>query len=145
LELALRVVDGIPDSVAPGLLSAHIQVLGAPADIVEPGAQLTVPLRIQNLGNTLWRRDSSSGIGAVTVAAHLHSASGALVAWDHVHQRLNRDVEPGGVIEVPLDLCAPDVEGDFVFEIDLVDEGIAWFGARGSETRRLTTSVRRGR
>jgi SAM-dependent methyltransferase len=139
LRIGFTVSDRIPDSTDPGLLRADIHCPAEPVRVA-PGTDYVVTLRVTNSGNTLWRH-SAPGTGFVTAAAHLYTGAGQLVEWDHVHERLPRDVGPAEEIVVALALRAPGQEGAFVLEFDMVDEGIAWFGSTGSETPRRPLQV----
>ena len=37
--------------------------------------------------------------------------------------------------------AAPEAPGDYILELDVVQEGVAWFGARGSKTLRASVGV----
>ncbi len=90
-----------------------------------------------NLGNTRWRSAVRATGGHVTLGAHLLDESREMIAFDHLRSPLPQDVEPGQTIELRADAPVPATPGRYLLELDLVDEGIAWFGALGSPTLRL--------
>jgi hypothetical protein len=51
------------------------------------------------------------------------------------------DVAPGAEVERALVVKAPDKEGDYVLELDMVQEGVAWFAQKGSEALKLKIKV----
>lgn len=51
------------------------------------------------------------------------------------------DVEPGSSAQVTVLVTAPQAEGAYWLELDLVQEGVGWFGERGSPTLRLPCLV----
>ena len=53
-----------------------------------------------------------------------------------------RDVRPGETIEIPLNINAPSPGGNYQLEIDMLQEGVSWFGLRGSPTVRLPVVIR---
>jgi hypothetical protein len=53
------------------------------------------------------------------------------------------DLRPGDEIELPLTITAPQHEGDYVLEIDMVQEAVSWFGEKGSKTLRSRVRVTR--
>ena len=53
------------------------------------------------------------------------------------------DLLPGSEVELPLTVKAPEEPGDYVFEIDMVHEGVTWFYERGATPLRLMVRVER--
>jgi len=54
---------------------------------------------------------------------------------------LNKDLKPGEETEVPLVITAPKEPGEYILEIDAVQEGVAWFRDKGSPTARTKITV----
>jgi hypothetical protein len=68
------------------------------------------------------------------LGAHLLDGQRRLLALDHARAPLLRDVAPRDAIEMEMTLAVPGEAGRYLIEIDLVAEGVAWFGALGSPT-----------
>jgi hypothetical protein len=135
LELKLDVTAEATDSRSPGLLMARITVSdGVRAIRSATGSLVRLPLRIANEGNTLWLDRPVASGGYVAVGGHLYGASRELLALDLFRTLLPRAVAPGEAVELLCEFRAPDRAGRYLVEIDMVDEGIAWFGAHGSPT-----------
>ena len=134
LELDLEVTPDVPDSANPGVLRATLEVL-RPAGPVRARPRSTVPVRVRatNIGNTRWLC-ASSGVGQVMLGAHLLDAERRLLVLDHARTALDHDVPPRETIEIEIAPAAPAAAGRYLIEIDLVAEGLAWFGALGSPT-----------
>jgi hypothetical protein len=47
-------------------------------------------------------------------------------------------------VGIPLLITAPEIPGDYVLEIDMVQEGVSWFGLKGSQTWRGNVRVESG-
>jgi hypothetical protein len=75
------------------------------------------------------------------VGGHLYDAERRLLEQDYFRVALPRSVAPGEGLELECRFAAPQRSGRYVVEIDLVDEGIAWFGSRGSSPLSLELSV----
>jgi SAM-dependent methyltransferase len=134
LELALEVTDDVPTSDNPGLLRATLEVRHPASPVrARVGGVVAVDVRATNIGNTLWR-GSSPGVGQVMLGAHLLDGQRRLLALDHARAPLLRDVAPRDAIEVEMTLPVPAEAGRYLIEIDVVAEGVAWFGALGSPT-----------
>jgi hypothetical protein len=124
-----------PDSIDPGVLRARIEVAGRGRDLEAPaGSRVTLRVRVTNTGNTLWLHAPRTQGGQVALGGHLRDGGGALVEQDLFRAPLPRDVGPGESVEVSCAFSVPEVPGRYSVELDLVDEGITWFGARGSAT-----------
>ncbi|MGH2451734.1 MAG: S8 family serine peptidase [Candidatus Limnocylindria bacterium] len=86
-----------------------------------PAAQVTVT----NPGAAVW---NAQGRAPVNVSAHWLDASGAVLVWDGPRTPLPGDVRPGQSVTLTVALGAPPAGATHVV-IDLVAEGVRWFGA----------------
>ena len=124
------------DLQQPAVLPVRPDQLDADGEAVDWSAvSALVPVRVRctNIGNTLWLA-SPSGSGQVMLGAHLLDEQRRLLALDHARAPLPRSVRPGEAIEVAMTLPAPATPGRYLIEVDLVAEGMAWFGSLGSPT-----------
>jgi len=140
IDFVLEVGDGRPDSKAPGRLLAELELVGdAGGRRARPGALVGLRLRVRNTGNTLWL--SAPGGGQVTLGGHLRDGHGQLLEQDLFRARLPRDLAPDEQGEIELSFSAPAAPGAYVVELDLLIEGLTWFGPRGSATLSLPLTV----
>ena len=51
------------------------------------------------------------------------------------------DLQPSESVELPLTINAPDSPGTYILQIDAIQEGVAWFGDRGSQILSLKIKV----
>ncbi len=100
---------------------------------------MRLSVRVKNAGNTLWLSGERRR-GTVALGGHLY-ASGALAELDFLRVALPRDVAPGEALELSFAFQAPARPGSYALELDMVDEGIAWFEKRGSRTARVELLV----
>ena len=68
------------------------------------------------------------------LGAQLCDASGDLINRDFARAWLPQTLAPGGTLEVPIEIPAPERPGRYALKFDLVSEGIDWFEHCGSET-----------
>jgi hypothetical protein len=137
-EIALEVADEPTDSASPGLLRARIEA--SPSALSgAAGSSLRLDVRVANEGNTLWLHEEPPGEGAgqVRLGGHLLSEAGETLDVDFFRAALPRPVAPGNSVEVTCEVAAPARPGRYVLELDMVDEGITWFGPTGSPTLRV--------
>jgi hypothetical protein len=51
------------------------------------------------------------------------------------------NLPPGGTVELPLTITAPNGPGIYIMQLDAIQEGVAWFGDRGSQVLSLSIRV----
>jgi SAM-dependent methyltransferase len=142
LALPVEVTEEVPDSANPGVLHASLELLAGPGPVrAAGGSTLGLRLRVRNLGNTRWLHAARPRGGHVTLGGHLLEEGRAMVNFDYLRASLPRDVEPGETIEWEATVPVPVRPGRHLLELDLVNEGVAWFAALGSPTVTLTLDV----
>jgi SAM-dependent methyltransferase len=106
---------------------------------IAAGAEFAVALRVRNAAPHTWSQPDS---GPLAVGNHWLDQSGELMlVQDDGRSPLLQVVPPGLEWPVLLTLRAPSAAGDYIGEIDLVHEGVTWFGHKGSPTLRFKMHV----
>ena len=113
-----------------------------------PAGQL-VSLRVdvENAGNQTWPcLGQSDGGLRVWLGGHLAFPEDEHY-WRHDAMRsaLSRDLDPGQRITFEAWLTLPEENGDYLLELDMVQEHVCWFRQRGSETAVVRCRVEGGR
>jgi len=54
---------------------------------------------------------------------------------------LPRRLRPGASVTVPVEIQVPSAPGRYILEFDLIQDGVAWFGDKGSRTGRVPVRV----
>jgi hypothetical protein len=85
----------------------------------------SVSVAFANTTSALW---TTSGAAPVRIAVHWYDAAGNVLEWDGPRTELGRDVAPGDTVTRSVVLGAPP-SGASAVAIDLVSEGVRWFGA----------------
>lgn len=113
--------------------------------VMKAGAKEALHFKVRNFGTNIWPSHSSQGwVGMVTIGDRWLAAAGMEVVNEmDGRAAVQHDVRPGDVVELTLIVTAPQVEGQYVLEIDMVHEGVTWFYQRGSPTLRWTVNVRK--
>lgn len=111
---------------------------------IEPGRasdRLRLRATVRNTGHATWL-GKSARVGAVHLGIHLYDRNGALIAHGyHVHYGVSdadgeTPVAPGERRQMDFEFRAPP-PGDYVFEVDLVSGGVAWFAHCGTVPVRI--------
>ncbi len=117
---------GVATGDMPLLVAADYRAginLGATVSVSRAAPSLAVP--IANTSNALWTK---SGPGAVHVSVHWYDALGNVLVWDGPRSELPSDMAAGATATVNVALGTPP-PGAASLAIDLVSEGVRWFGA----------------
>jgi hypothetical protein len=133
-EKTRTVVDLPPTSGA--IFAAAIMPLDVPR-VLDPGCHYTIAVRVRNLSDAVWPAGSSEGDSdGIALGNHWLGAWGHVAVNDDGRTFLTHEVQPGQEIELALTVYTPSTPGDYILELDMVQEGVAWFKARGSKPAR---------
>ncbi len=122
--------------------NAQLDCVDRPA-VLSAGERQTIYVRIKNTSDSTWpARGQANDAFAVKVGNHWFDEQGTMVAQDDARASLLFDLPPGQELELPLTVTAPRQPGHYMLEIDMVQELVAWFGSRGSQTLRLSVTVK---
>jgi hypothetical protein len=83
-------------------------------------------------------RDSSNSIG---VGNHWLDRDGHVLTVDDGRSSLPYDLTPGNSAEVLLTIAAPNKPGNYILEVDALQENVAWFQDKGSSPLRFYVMV----
>lgn len=120
---------------------ASLSVTSAPS-VVKAGEQFSLHVRVKNEGNAVWlAQDRTGGPLQVSLGNHWLDSEGRVIIHDDGRSPVLDDIRPGQDVEMSLTVNAPKSPGDFLLEVDMVQEGVSWFGLRGSPTVRLAVKV----
>lgn len=120
---------------------AEITVANPPTQLkVRQREELAV--KVKNASGAEWpmRGREGDGMFQVNLGDGWRTTDGKEVKVDQ-RAFLPRTLKPGEQVEIPFVIVAPDKAGDFVVEIDMVQEGIAWFVSKGSVPAKLKIKV----
>ncbi len=102
------------------------------------GTTYTVNVPVANSGVVAW---NATGANLIDLSYHWTDAAGNVAVWDGTRTALSADVAPGASTTVAASISTPRTPGAYVLTIDLVREGVAWFGSIGATPLRINASV----
>jgi len=122
------------------------RVVAHPASVSAPAGELaTITVRVENTSPHLWPAlPDSRGRFQIKLANHWLHHSGEMLRRDDGRAELPHDLAPGAHADLMLGVRAPEHEGEYWIELDLVQENINWFAERGSPTSRVACRVTGG-
>lgn len=112
-------------SFAPGAYRARIELLERDLHL-HPGERRLIALRIANEGDERWQW-GHVGEHPIQVGHRIVDADGAVVVAVGEHCPLPAPIDPGTSGVVLAAVTAPEAEGEYVVEFDLVHEVVRWF------------------
>ena len=139
-EHLLSVTISKPEGPLPSTgFRSMIEISGVPTK-AHTGAQIHMRVAIKNLGDSVWH---AGGIGPNTIRLSYCWINSQQSEEAHFNNRflLPRDINPEGIVDVPIAVKAPDSPGQYFLEVDLVQEGVAWFSQRGNVLARQSIAV----
>jgi hypothetical protein len=95
-------------------------------------------LALENAGSASWRSHAHSG---VYVSYHWLDERRNAIVWDGIRTYFPRPVEPGGQVELDVEVRGPIPPGSYRLALDLVDEGRYWFAEFGGAALELELDV----
>jgi 4-amino-4-deoxy-L-arabinose transferase-like glycosyltransferase len=140
------VVKGPPRVLTPLAATgfrAEIHVADYPREL---HTRQTVRLKfvVKNTSTATWlSRERVAQPYQINLGNHWLDKSGNMVTNDDGRATLMQDLSPGEQVELELMLTAPKNPGEYILEVDMLQEGVSWFGLRGSPTLRLPLTVTR--
>jgi len=102
----------------------------------------TIRIALRNAGTLVWlARERTVAPYQINVDAHWLDAAGRTIVNDDGRATLLQDLLPGQEAEFSFTVNAPRDAGQYVLEVDVLQEKVSWFGLRGSKTLRLPVTV----
>ena len=125
---------------------AQIVLIDPPAKL-RVGQKETINVRVKNASDVFWwarggeTNDRADNKFYIAVGDRWLDGSGKLLSEMDGRLGISKDMRSGEELELPLLITAPDKPGEYILEVDLVQEQVAWFGDKGSPTARTKMTV----
>jgi SAM-dependent methyltransferase len=129
----LTAEQGNPSPLPPASFRAEIEPQ-APVLQLPAGEESPVSARITNRSGVAWTAPLNLG-------NHWCAVDGSTIAYDDARGSIPVPVAPGQAVEATILVTAPRLPGLYVLELDVVQEGVAWFGVHGSPVVRIPVAV----
>jgi SAM-dependent methyltransferase len=135
LPSALLVATSLPNGPdgMPSSYLAEIRLTGPEErQVIQAPDPIALTLTVTNQGSTVWLPGHQIRVGK----RWLYADNGRVVEPedDGTRVALPGAVEAGASVEVVLVAATPSRPGEYLLEVDLVQEGVTWFGDHGSPT-----------
>ena len=114
--------------------------LNAPP-VMRAGQQQTIRVRLTNESKVTWPGRQPTWQFQLTVGNRWLDEKGGKVNDVDGRVALFDDLQPSESVELPLTVTAPNSPGIYILQFDAIQEGVAWFGDRGSQVLALKIKV----
>jgi hypothetical protein len=115
-----------------------------PPTKLRAGQKVVIQVKVQNASDVPWKVRGGGADNKFYIAVGdrwLKAADESLVTNQDGRRGLDRNLKPSEETEVPLLITAPKEPGDYILDVDLVQEQVAWFHDKGSPTASVKVSV----
>jgi len=130
-----------PRPLADADFRAELRALEVPSRVAAK-ASVKVRVAVRNAGGAVWlARERGLSPLRLSAANHWLDPSGDPVVNDDGRGALPHDLRPGEEAEITFAVNAPRRPGDYLLEIDMLQEGVSWFALKGSKTLRVPVKV----
>jgi hypothetical protein len=127
----------LPDEGYKGKISVE----NAPASM-KVNASANIKVKIRNMGSHVWpTKGLPDGKFKVNVTYRWLDKDNRIVIPDGLRTGLPHDVNPNEEIALEVQVAAPNQAGDYILELSIVQEGVAWFQEKGNETTKIPVKV----
>ncbi len=140
------------DDLFDGFYGASLTVALEPPSQLQPDEVVEVKVRVENRGRHTWCANTRY---MVALSYHLYrpgpggesaetpggKEAWELLSWDNPRTPLPTEMAPGAVTTITMPIKAPQARGNYLAEIDLVQEYVSWFATNGSEPLRIRFAV----
>jgi len=125
---------------------AQIALIDPPSKL-RVGQKETINVKIKNTSDVFWwarggeTNDRNDNKFYIAIGDRWLDASGKLLNEMDARLGISKDMKPGEELELPLLITAPTAPGEYILEVDMVQEQVSWFNEKGSPTARTKVSV----
>jgi hypothetical protein len=107
---------------------------------MEPDEKITIKVNVTNSGPLTWSPEAGTKY-PIRLGNHWLSSEGEMHQIDDGRAGIIEAVKPSESVALLLLVRAPNKTGDYLLELDMVREHIAWFKDRGSNTVQIPVRV----
>jgi len=145
--IVFQVPSGLKLEPHRKLPPAAFQARIAPVDPVttmQAGRRQALVFTLTNTSPEEWPFFPPSQPMALNLGNHWLDTQGVMCTRDDARTPVPRAIARDEKVQLELLVTPPTLPGTYILEADLVQEGVTWFGSRGSPTARLSIEVRPG-
>jgi hypothetical protein len=111
------------------------------------GQKETITVKVKNASDVSWWQrggeinDRPDNKFYIAVGNRWLDKDGKRTTDMEGHNGIPKDLKPGEETDMTLLITAPKQPGEYTIELDMVQEGVSWFGDKGSPTTKAKVTV----
>lgn len=135
-----------PGPMPDAAFKAQLSLPDPPAKL-RAGQKEVVQVRLKNASDVFWWarggeiNERNDNFFYVAAGNRWLKADGTMYNDSDGRYGIGKDLKPGEETEVPLLVTAPKDPGEYILEVDLIQEQVSWFSDKGSPTVRAKMTV----
>jgi len=121
--------------------------LSEPPLKLRTGQKEVITVKVKNASDVVWRQrggeinERPDNKFYIAVGNRWLDKDGKPTSETEGHNGISKDLKPGEEAEMTLQITAPKEPGEYTLSLDMVQEGVAWFGEKGSPTTKVKVTV----
>jgi len=125
---------------------AQLTLTDPPAQL-RAGQKEVITMKVKNASDVIWwavggeKNDRPDNKFYIAVGNRWLDKDGKVTSETEGHHGMTRDLKPGEETETTLEITAPKQPGEYTLSLDMVQEGVTWFGDKGSPTTKAKVTV----
>ncbi|WP_041276168.1 hypothetical protein [Desulfosporosinus acidiphilus] len=104
----------------------------------KPGQTITEKVVVTNTSNFIWPYDGSN---PVHMSYHVLNTDKYSIIDDGLRSSLPKDLLPGQKVTLSLIVKAPNQQGQYIVQLDMVQEGVSWFKDKSKDIPLINLDV----
>lgn len=106
------------------------------------GSKIAIQVKVKNISDITWPSfTESGGKYHIDLGNHWWNESGEIIVNDDGREPLPNNLHPMKEVQLSLSITIPVEPGNYILELDMVHEQVAWFKDKGSQTTKLPIKV----
>jgi hypothetical protein len=118
-----------------------------PPSQLRAGQKEVITVKVKNASDVVWwavggeKNDRPDNKFYIAVGNRWLDKDSKPTSETEGHNGMTKDLKPGEETEMTLQITAPKQPGEYVLSVDMVQEGVNWFGDKGSPTTKAKVTV----
>jgi len=143
---ATPVVSKVAGPLPDRGFKAQVTLADPPAQL-RAGQKEVITIKVKNASDVIWwavggeKNERPDNKFYIAVGNRWLDKDGKPTSETEGHHGMAKDLKPGEETETTLEITAPKQPGEYILSLDMVQEGVTWFGDKGSPTTKAKVTV----
>ena len=113
-----------------------------PPSIIKINSSTSIKIKVKNISPVVWpSKGKPDGQYKINLAYHWLDMGDKVVIHDGLRTSLPHDIRPDAEVILDALVAAPNETGEYILELDMVQEGVSWFKDKGEKTTRIPMKI----